>query len=347
MAYPRVFISSTCYDLKEIRDTLFEFIDGINYIPVLSDKGDVFYHPDIHTHDSCVHEIETCQLFILIIGGRFGGSYKADPAKSIVNAEYEAAIKLDLPIITFITRDVYEDHRVYVRNRKDNPDNFQDIIYPSIENQKHSIRIFEFIDLVRKADYNNAVFPFDFGREIRKNLKQQWAGMFFDFLRTRKQEKQIKQTNNLLKDLSLISEKTEEILGKVYLKVDEENAGKEMQNIEVAYNAKKFLVNLKNAFPELDFNKINIKKYINIKDNSSMIEFLLETGNFRLVDDSYKSEGRKFKNLFLIDNSFSFLITTGQVTDEEKKRFESFKYLFNDYCKVSKSFREELIESMK
>lgn len=59
MAYPRVFISSSCYDLREIRDTLFSFIEELNYIPVLSDKGDVFYHPDIHTHDSCIHEIET------------------------------------------------------------------------------------------------------------------------------------------------------------------------------------------------------------------------------------------------------------------------------------------------
>ena len=52
----------------------------------LHDRGDVFYHPDIHTHDSCLNEIGN-QLFILIIGGRFGGKYVADPDKSIVKAD--------------------------------------------------------------------------------------------------------------------------------------------------------------------------------------------------------------------------------------------------------------------
>lgn len=67
----------------------------------MSDRGDVFYHPDIHTHDSCLNEVINCQLFFLVIGGSFGGSYIADPKKSIVNAEYAAAREHNIPVFLF------------------------------------------------------------------------------------------------------------------------------------------------------------------------------------------------------------------------------------------------------
>jgi hypothetical protein len=49
MAIPRVFLSSTCYDLATVRDSLGNFIESIGFEPCLSDRGDVFYHPDLHT----------------------------------------------------------------------------------------------------------------------------------------------------------------------------------------------------------------------------------------------------------------------------------------------------------
>ncbi|TEB41597.1 DUF4062 domain-containing protein, partial [Flavobacterium circumlabens] len=116
MANPRIFISSTCYDLSQIRDNLSEFITSCNYETVLSERGDIFYHPDLHTHECCVNEIENCNMFILVIGGRFGGNYISDPKKSITNAEYEAARVKNLPVFTFIKREVYEDHRLYQKN---------------------------------------------------------------------------------------------------------------------------------------------------------------------------------------------------------------------------------------
>ena len=51
MAIPRVFISSTCYDLKYIRGNLLYLVRSLGYEPVLSEEGDVFYDPGKHTHD--------------------------------------------------------------------------------------------------------------------------------------------------------------------------------------------------------------------------------------------------------------------------------------------------------
>jgi hypothetical protein len=61
MALPRVFISSTCYDFKDIREYLKEVIESIGYIPVLSDVGDVYYDAKENVQDACLIEVETCQ----------------------------------------------------------------------------------------------------------------------------------------------------------------------------------------------------------------------------------------------------------------------------------------------
>ncbi len=142
MAVPKVFVSSTCYDLKEIRDNLHEFIDSLGYIPVFSDKNDVFYHPDLHTHEACIKEIENCQLFVLIIGGRFGGTYVYDDKKSIVNAEYDAAKKLNIPIFTFVLKEVLSNQFTYSSNLKNKL--AEKIEYPALAKQEYAKNIFEF-----------------------------------------------------------------------------------------------------------------------------------------------------------------------------------------------------------
>lgn len=46
MPSPRVFISSTCYDLQEIRYHLRRFVSDMGYYLVMSEFGDIFYDFD-------------------------------------------------------------------------------------------------------------------------------------------------------------------------------------------------------------------------------------------------------------------------------------------------------------
>lgn len=52
MAAPRVFVSSTCYDLQEVRYQLRTFIEDFGFIPVMSEYGDIFMI--IKTYSRCM-----------------------------------------------------------------------------------------------------------------------------------------------------------------------------------------------------------------------------------------------------------------------------------------------------
>lgn len=258
MAAPRVFISSTCYDLAAERDTLSEFCAGWGFDTTLSERGDIFYHPDLHTHDSCVRETSNCQLFVLIIGGRFGGSYVVDPKKSITNAEYSAAAKNGTPIFTFVKQDVLNDHNLWQRN-KDKSFSLE-ITYPSIDKQEHAIDIFKFIDEVRHAPSNNGFFGFKLAKDINALLRKQWAGMMFDYLQMRSVSKQIAVTNEAIGNLAVVSGKIEELVKKIYINVDSTNATEAIQTIDLESEAEEFLSSIASRVKDKKFIIENLLK---------------------------------------------------------------------------------------
>lgn len=215
MAVPRVFISSTCYDLSETRHSLEAFIRGYGFAPVLSERGDVFYHPELHTHESCLREVSACHLLILIIGGRFGGHYKYASKKSVTNAEYEAAKVSTLPVFCFVKKDVLSDHHFYSKN-KDKLESIKSLSFPSVEKQDTAIQIFDFIDDVRLSPVNNGLFPFEHSSEIQEFLRKQWASMLFDFLIRKQESRRFEESFQVLSGINRrVEALSEQILNSV------------------------------------------------------------------------------------------------------------------------------------
>lgn len=201
MPVPRVFISSTCYDLKYIRESLKFFIRTLGYEPILSEEGSVFYNPSMHTQDACLAEVPACQMFILIIGGRFGSQHKKTD-KSITNAEYQEAVRANIPIFALVEREVYEQYKVYISNKKNLDIDYKKISYSAVD----SPRIFDFIDKVRGQAINNALFPFHSFEEMQNYLKQQRAGLMYSFLMS---ESSAKKVSDILSYLSETTGKVE------------------------------------------------------------------------------------------------------------------------------------------
>ncbi|TNI83615.1 hypothetical protein CF116_02410 [Aeromonas veronii] len=293
MAIPRVFISSTCYDLKHIRENLKYFVRTIGYEPVLSDDGDVFYNPSSHTHDSCLKEVETCQLFILIIGGRYGGLFNGSE-KSITNTEYQTAVSRNIPVFALVENGVYSDHFVYTKNLK-LPENIASKInYPSSD----STKIFEFIDEVRKNVTNNAIFSFRDFSDMETYLKKQWAGLMYDFLSNRLDEDRSKATINLLENLNIATKKTEELLKLVARQnqstdTNVEDAIKNIDRITIVTQKISELLNnwnLKEYFKEFtpdEFTNL-------ISRSNSYVEFISNLpGAMQIITESYQDRSNK------------------------------------------------------
>lgn len=118
MAQPRIFVSSTCYDLQEIRFQLKNFIEDFGFIPVMSEFGDIFYDYKQNIQDSCKTEIEKSQLFILIVGNNFGSVYYKHRDKilvpdSVTMQEFRKAIEIDIFKHIFVNKFVNYDYHNY------------------------------------------------------------------------------------------------------------------------------------------------------------------------------------------------------------------------------------------
>lgn len=343
MAYPRVFISSTCYDLGEIRDSLLDYLQSLHFDPILSERGDVFYHPDLHTHEACVTEVENCHLFILIIGGRFGGEYKIDTSKSITNAEYSAARALNRPVFTFIKRDLYDDHRLYQRN-KSKKAVMKEIEFPSVEKQEFAPQIFEFINEVRLAEVNNGFFPFEYARDLRDLLGKQFAGMMCDFLNKRLKEKEHIKLTQLFDNLSLVNKKTEEILENIYKKVNKTGATKQIQEIDKEIEATKFF---KKIFREYDV-KAFVRKtpeqiaHINPM-NLSWIDFLVETDDW-YVNKEVKIDNERIVDILFLKDGYG-LEVGGDTKDYTTKRDIELTKFFDAYKSLTEEQRLKVLNN--
>lgn len=88
---PTVFISSTCYDLKQLRADLCKIIENeIGFEVLLSEYASFPLDPSLGTVDNCLRVVkERADIFILVVGARYG--YRNESGKSVTNLEYLSA----------------------------------------------------------------------------------------------------------------------------------------------------------------------------------------------------------------------------------------------------------------
>jgi len=123
MAKPRVFLSSTFYDLKQVRADIDMFIENLGYEPVRNEEGDIPYGKDDALEEYCYKEIKNIDILISIIGGRFGSESKRT-GSSISQIEVKTALKEGKQIYIFIEKNVLAEYETYLLN-KDNDTKFR------------------------------------------------------------------------------------------------------------------------------------------------------------------------------------------------------------------------------
>jgi len=193
----------------------------------LSEKGDIAYLPEIALDESCYREVQNTDIFVLIIGGRYGAEKSEsreelpksffDRYDSITKGEYQSAIEKDVPIYVLIEKSVYSDFETFLRNKPN-----KTVKYAHVD----SVNIFRLIEDILARPRNNPVQQFDKYADIEEWLKEQWAGLFREMLTRSSGQRQIASLASQVGQLAEINTTLKNYLEEVVSKLAPKEAAR-------------------------------------------------------------------------------------------------------------------------
>jgi hypothetical protein len=216
MASPRIFISSTYYDLRQIREDIERTIRELGYEPIRHETGAIPYSKDDKLEASAYREVEHCDVIVAIIGGRYGTSSHENPGFSISQTELKRALERGVQVFIFIEKNVHGEFATYEVNKET-----KGIKYRHVDNPK----IFEFIEELNKLPRNNAMCPFETAHDISTFLRVQFAGLFQRFL----QEERLGVELKVLADINSSAQTLREVVN--FLTEERKNSDQAIKSI--------------------------------------------------------------------------------------------------------------------
>lgn len=172
MTKVNIFVSSTCYDLSQVRMDMSDFIINLGHQPFLSDFDNFPINPNQQTTLNCINNVKNeADLFILIIGSRYGSMLSN--GYSITNTEFLAAKNKGIPIYIFIDKKVLTALSFWKTNKSGD---FRGIV--------DNVQIFEFIQDIRE-NHKLWTFEFETVQNIISTLKTQLSYLFKESLNLR------------------------------------------------------------------------------------------------------------------------------------------------------------------
>ena len=218
MAQPRIFISSTFYDLRQVRDDLERSILELGYEPVRHESGSVPYTKDERLEAAAYREVEQCDIIVAVVGGRFGTESQEEPGYSISNVELRRALERGIQVFVFVDKNVLGEHSTYKLN-KDN----KTIKYSAV----NDARVFEFLDELYALPRNNHIASFEVASDITAYLKAQFAGLFQRFLQEQKRLPEMR----VLDEMNSVAKTLKDVVGFL---TEERKTDEAVKNILVA-----------------------------------------------------------------------------------------------------------------
>lgn len=321
---PRIFISSTFYDLKYVREDLANFIKAHDFEPIMFEDGDIGYTPGAHLDDSCYETMHSADMVVLIIGGNYGSPAEGETEDefkeyiSITRKEFKTAEDAGVPIYVFIDNKVYVEYEIYEANYKKIESEEIKINFKNVKN----INVFRFIREIKNLG-KLPIIEFSRTIQIKEFLSKQWSDMFKKYLAILKDNKNAENIENTVEDMNLLVRKMNLMLdsmGKKILTADnsdeydkvllsqrivqmcnEISAGFSIQYDEAQDGTKKEFIRklldvLKEALDNHFFEKLNSRKADEIR---KVINFFGEKGIIiNMIREGFEEYDEEFSNLY-------------------------------------------------
>lgn len=227
---PRIFVSSTFYDLKYMRDDLSNFIRAHDFEPIMFEEGDVGYTPGKGLDESCYETMKTADMVVLIIGGNYGSPASGENKDgieeylSVTRKEFITAVKASIPAYVFIDASVYAEYGIYEENMQNIEEKKCEIRFKATKD----INVFRFIKSIKTIG-NISITEFKKSGEIKSFLGKQWADMFKTYLKSLRENKDTLQVQDAIARLNTMMQQMELMvngLGKKVLENQSAELGK-------------------------------------------------------------------------------------------------------------------------
>lgn len=117
----RVFVSSTCFDLVDLRASLAERLKESGLVPVMSDRPDSeFTNPgDANSIETCLVNLRDCEHCLVILSQRYGPSLEKAGFEDVsaTHLEYKEAMKIGLPVRFYVRDRLYGEFEMSKKNQ--------------------------------------------------------------------------------------------------------------------------------------------------------------------------------------------------------------------------------------
>jgi len=117
----RIFISSTCGDLTDLRAVLERGLRDAGVVPVLSDrKSSGFTNPgDVGAIQLCLINLRSCERCVLVLSDRYGAPLMDERygGLSATHLEYREAIKSGIPVHFYVRDSLWARYELHTQGR--------------------------------------------------------------------------------------------------------------------------------------------------------------------------------------------------------------------------------------
>src|SRR5947209_4528412 len=168
MSRTKIFVSSTFFDLAQVRDDIRTTITELGHEALLNEYPSFPVNPNIDTIENCKKAVRSSDFFVLIIGGR-RGSLDPVSGKSVTNIEYETAIEAGIDCFVFVNEQLMTLLDVWKKT--------PDADFSAFVDSPH---VFEFISGIITAQ--GWIFTFKKASEISEILRNQLSVFLKDLL---------------------------------------------------------------------------------------------------------------------------------------------------------------------
>lgn len=334
-----IFVSSTEYNLVDLRAELANYLDNLGYRPILSSsEGFPDKSPDLEPWESCLPVIDKCFVMVLIIDGRYGkpmqwphySSVFRDKEVSPTHGEYLYAMSMNMRILVYVRRTVmefYQSYRKVMKECNDDPEKAKKVLQPTLPDtiEFNTLHFYSEVKTTKPIPW---IVPFDnvsdIKQEIHKKMMNDLAEVYL--IRADHHQTIIKKFVEILG--SFPEDEREQVLESIgYTKdliKDIENLKSEKSKIELQLEkTKKEMIQLQTKF---DKNK----------DNKTRAAALLEKYRDLQKDSfSYANTMRR------IDNSIASTLSNTPTNSEAYQKYMT--YLYSDSCKSCGKPRKGLL----